>query len=403
MSDIRKRIGAKGITYQVRYPSSATKAGYAYKTFSSLKEARAFLESGRTSEPNALSRHSEVRTVPQAIEMWLDICEKEGRDERDPVSPSTLENYRWRARTMKSFGWGCALHELKEPDIIAFRSWLKRTCSTDQGQKVLSSFHSVLIEMRRRGIIHDDPGQHVTIRKNSRHKEPVRIPSINEMQEILRAADRLANSKNNEVAAAWERYRPMIYLAADSGMRPQEYLVLPVSAIDERGVHIVQALDRSNCIGPPKTRAGRRYIPVSDTSLDMVRHHISRHGNDSEFVFPTRRDCGFQRYNVYVRRGFHRLMDEAGMALEEKTGNSTKIARRYTPYSLRHFFASMLIEQNKSLKYIQTVMGHETIKMTFDVYGHIIRRKETDELEGDGGILGYLDDGRCDKSVAKEL
>ena len=32
----------------------------------------------------------------------------------------------------------------------------------------------------------------------------------------------------------------------------------------------------------------------------------------------------------------------------------------------------------------------KTIKMTFDVYGHIIRRKETDELNEDGGILHYV-------------
>ena len=70
---------------------------------------------------------------------------------------------------------------------------------------------------------------------------------------------------------------------------------------------------------------------------------------------------------------------------------SVYIIKRYTPYSLRHFFASMLIEKNKSLKYIQTVMGHETIKMTLDVYGHIIRRKETDEMTESGGILGYVD------------
>jgi hypothetical protein len=38
MADIRKRKGAKGITYQVRYPSKATKSGYAYKTFLTLKQ-----------------------------------------------------------------------------------------------------------------------------------------------------------------------------------------------------------------------------------------------------------------------------------------------------------------------------------------------------------------------------
>lgn len=400
MSDIRKRTGAKGTTYQVRYPSTSTKSGYAYKSFATRKEAQAFLESGATRSRRSAAGASAIRSVEQAIDRWLDICEKEGRDDREPVSPATLENYRWRARTMKAYGWECALQDLREPDVIAFRSWLKRTCKPDQAQKVLSSFHSVLIEMKRRGIIGDDPAQSVSIRVNGRHKEPVKIPTISEMQEILRAADRLANSKIPELARAWERYRPMIYLAADSGMRPQEYLVLPLGALEERGVRVVQALDRSNRIGSPKTKAGRRYIPVSGTTMEMVQHYADRHGGDSGLVFPTRRDGGYQRYNVFVRRGFHKLMEEAGMVTEIETDGKSRIVKRYTPYSLRHFFASMLIEKSKSLKYLQTVMGHENIKMTFDVYGHIIRRKETDEFEQEGGILGYLDEEICGKSVA---
>jgi integrase len=388
MTDIRKRVGKNGTTYQVRHPSKATQSGYAYKSFDTLKEARDFIESGGARQTAGL-RRSPVKTVRQAIDMWLEICEREGRDERDPVSPSTLENYRWRARTMTAYGWDRDLYALQEADVIAFRSWLKRNCTADQAQKVMSSFHSVLIEMKRRGIIGEDPAQNVAIRMNPRHKEPVKIPSVEELQAILQAADRLANSRNNEIASAWERYRPMVYLAADSGMRPQEYLVLPTEALEERGVKVLQALDRSNRIAPPKTKAGRRYIPVSLESLGMARHYADKYGAGG-FVFPTRREGGYQRYNVFVRRGFHKLMEEAGLVTEVVENGQTKRLKHYTPYSLRHFFASMLIEQNKSLKYIQTVMGHENIKMTFDVYGHIIRRKETDELNDAGGILQYV-------------
>lgn len=390
MADIRKRTGKKGTTYQVRYPSKAVKSGYAYATFDTMKEAKAFIESGTARQKGRARHQTDIRTVEQAIDAWLDICEKEGRDERDPVSPSTLENYKWRARTMKAYGWDRALQDLTEPDVVAFRAWLKRQCKPDQSQKVLSSFHSVLIEMKRRGVIEDDPAQHVFIRKSERHKEPVQIPTVSEIREILRAADRLANSSNNEVAAAWERYRPMIYLAVDSGMRPQEYLVLPANAVEPKGVKVVQALDRSNRIGPPKTKAGRRYIPVGEATLDLVRHYIKKHSGDSGLAFPTRRDGGFQRYNVFVRRGFHKLMEEAGMVEEIRDGKKIILRKKYTPYSLRHFFASMLIDQNMSLKYIQTVMGHEKIKMTFDVYGHIIRRKETDEIHNSGGIIQYV-------------
>jgi len=85
MADIRKRTGAKGVTYQVRYPSKASKSGYAYATFDTMKEAREFREDSRKRTQKA-GTGSEIRTIPQAIDKWLDICAKEGRDGRDPVT-----------------------------------------------------------------------------------------------------------------------------------------------------------------------------------------------------------------------------------------------------------------------------------------------------------------------------
>lgn len=401
MADIRKRTGKSGTTYQVRYPDPTTRSGYGYESFDTLKEARHFLESGRALERLSRSTaHPEIQSVSDAIDAWLQICEEEGREDRGPVSPSTLDNYTWRANTMKAYAWPCALRDLKQEDVKVFRSWLKRNCKTDQAQKVLSSFHSVLIEMKARSVITTDPAEKVTLRPNAREKEPVKIPTIEEFQALLAAADKLANAKNSEIAAAWERYRPMIYLAADSGMRPQEYLALPPEGLDERGVKVLQALDRSNRIGPPKTRAGRRYIPVGSESLEMAKHYSEKHGT-LDFVFPTRRDGNFQRYNVFMRRGFHRLVEEAGLISENEVEGKPTLVRHYTPYSLRHFFASMLIEQNKSAKYIQTVMGHEDITLTYNVYGHLIQRKETDRLEEEGGVLRYVLPNSCGESVAE--
>ncbi|MEW8049693.1 MAG: tyrosine-type recombinase/integrase [Candidatus Thiodiazotropha endolucinida] len=399
MADIRKRIGKKGTTYQVRYPNKATKSGYAFKTFDTLKEARAFREDSKARKKNAALR-SGIGSVSSAIDKWLDICEREGRDGRDPVSPATLEQYIYRSRIMKSYDWENSPGELEEPDIVEFRSWLLRNYSRDTAQKVLSSFHSVLIEMKRRGLVVEDPAENVSIEVDSRYNQPPRIPTVSEFQEILKAADRLANSKNFEIAKAWERYRPMVYLAADSGMRPQEYLVLPVESIQESGIRIVQALDRSNHIGPTKTKAGRRYIPVSSGALDLVKQYAKKHSS-GDFVFPTRRGGGYQRYNNYLRRGWHKLMEEAGMVEEVGgKGGTILINKKYTPYALRHFYASMLIEQNKSLKFIQTVMGHEDIKMTFDVYGHIIQEREAKLAGDEGGILPNIMSLSCGSSVA---
>lgn len=251
MSDIRKRVGEKGTTYQVRYPSKSTKSGYAYATFETRKEAQAFIETGKARE-DGNSRRGETLSVEQAIDRWLDISEKEGRGERDPVSDGTPEHYKWRSRAMKAYSWPCALHELQESDVIEFRSWLKRTYTKDKAQKVLSSFHSVLIEMKSRGLIGSDPAEEVTIATESRYREPVQIPTIEEMQHILRTADKLANSKNMDIANAWERYRAMVYLAADSGMRPQEYLVLPLASDGQ------EAIRTPELNGSPEERSKRR-------------------------------------------------------------------------------------------------------------------------------------------------
>ena len=124
MADIRKRTGSKGTTYQVRYPSPAAKSGYAYATFDTLKEARAFHEN------LGAIRHApggKVMSVAEAVQLWLDICEKFGRDGREKVEPTTLVEYERRAAIMKAYQWEKPLHELVAADVVQFRNWLLKT------------------------------------------------------------------------------------------------------------------------------------------------------------------------------------------------------------------------------------------------------------------------------------
>lgn len=399
MADIRKRKGKK--PYQVRFSDSSTASGYGYRSFIKWKDANAFkcqkdLEEGGGLQPTT------IRTVEQAIDKWLEITRTEGRkNPGEPVSRATQEQYEYRSRIMKAYAWPAGLQDLDEPHVMDFRSWLLANHTRDTAQKVMSSFHSVMLAMKGRRIINRDPAENVTVSNGSRHKEPVRIPSVEEFLAILNAADALANSRNEQIAKTWARYRAMIYLAADSGMRPQEYLALPPRGLLETGVNVVQALDRSGEIGPPKTKAGRRFIPVGGEALDMARHYARHHGTD-DFVFATQRGSDCQRYRHFLRHGWHRLMDEAGFTEEVKEGRRTKLVRKYTPYALRHFFASVLIDENRSPKFIQTVMGHEDIKMTIDVYGHLLRRKELEQSAERGGILQYVTAQPCGDLVATD-
>lgn len=375
MSDIRKRTGAKGTTYQVRYADKSSRAGYSYKTFQTRKEALAFREDS-VSRASASKINSPIETVDQAVARWLDICEKEGLNGREPVTRYTLENYEYRAGFITRYSWKKQLHELTPPDIVEFRSWLLRSdVSRSLAGKVLSSLQSVMKEMAIRGYTSTNSAAGVSIRNDSRYDTPVVIPSKKEILELLRAADALSNSKNQTIAKAWLRYRPMLYLAVDSGMRPQEYLAAASSALTTHGIQVDRAIEGDGSkISVTKTPAGRRFIDLSSGTLELVQHYADHHAvpNDYDLIFPDERGRWQDRRN-WQRRGFDVACEKAGLVVEEGQDDGTVVLRpKYRPYDLRHFFASMLIAKKINLKKLQKLMGHTSIETTLNVYGHLL-------------------------------
>jgi len=122
----------------------------------------------------------------------------------------------------------------------------------------------MILEMVFRGVLMHDVAARVAIRERSRYEEPLRIPSEKDVMQLLAAADRLANSRNLQTQRTWERYRPILYLAIDSGMRPQEYLAVADSCVKDRGVEVSRAIERTVIsFRFRKTAAGRRFIDLS--------------------------------------------------------------------------------------------------------------------------------------------
>lgn len=374
MSDIRKRTGAKGTTYQIRYEDKSSKTGYFYKTFNTRKEALAFRDDPQ-SRPAKTKRSATIRTMEQAVEKWLLICEKEGLNGREPVTSYTLENYEYRAKFITNYAWDKEINELTSPDIVEFRSWLLRSgISRDLAGKVLSSLQSVMKEMSIRDIANNCAAG-INIRDESRYDEPTVVPSKKDIVALLKAADTLSNHKNHTISKAWIRYRPMLYLAVDSGMRPQEYIAAAQSSLLDNGIHVNRAIAGDwKSITVTKTSAGRRFIELSSETLALVQDYADNHASSNKFdlIFPDHAGNWIDRRN-WQKRGFDVACKAAGLIVEEKSEDGEIIIKaKYRPYDLRHFFASMLIEKNTNLKKIQKLMGHSNIETTLNVYGHLL-------------------------------
>lgn len=380
MADIRKRNSAKGTTYQVRYMSPATKSGYAYRSFQTRKAAQVFKATRELEEDGigpVAGDDSRIKQVSDAIDLWLDICHRVGRDGREPIEAMTLVEYRRRAAMMRRYPWTKPIQSLETTDIVRFRTWLLETTSRDMARRTLSSFHSVLIEMKLQGIILGDPGAGITIRSGGRYEDDaeIEIPSDQELRDILGAAD-LMGSKNGYMAQCWARYRPMIYLAAFSGMRSSELRGLPWEHLHPDCVEIRQRADARGTIGPVKSRAARRVVEISSRVTNMIfewRAYCPH--SDHDLVFPTATGRAISPNNLRMDAWLP-LLREAGLTYFTEVKGRDVERPRYTPHALRHYYASKLIEKKKDAKFIQERMGHSNIEITFNVYGHLMKDRE---------------------------
>lgn len=158
------------------------------------------------------------------------------------------------------------------------------------------------------------------------------------------------------------RYRALIYTAAYTGMRWGELagLQIPRCNLLLGTIDIVQALTEVNGhvdVGPTKTGKNRS-ISVPRFLGEMLTDHIATYGTPGGFVFTSAEGCPIRR-NFY-RRHFRPAVKKAG----------GPDGLRF--HDLRHTCAALLIAQGAHPKEIQERLGHSTIRLTFDRYGHLL-------------------------------
>ena len=99
-------------------------------------------------------------------------------------------------------------------------------------------------------------------------------------------------------------------------------------------------------------------------------------------VFPNGQGRVENHANI-ANRGFYALQIAVGIV--DSNGKP-----KYGLHALRHFFASWAIEREFSAKRVQALLGHSSIQMTFDVYGHLFPNPEDDHAKFAAGELAVV-------------
>ena len=146
------------------------------------------------------------------------------------------------------------------------------------------------------------------------------------------------------------------------GLRVSELVNLKMSNIydDEQCLKIIGKGDKERWVP-----VGARALELLQTYIHNVRSHISVRPGEEKFVFLSRQGRHFTRQMVFIM--LQRAVREAG------------IDKTVSPHSLRHSFATELVENGADLRAVQEMLGHASISTT-EIYTHISREALRDTI-----------------------
>lgn len=208
-------------------------------------------------------------------------------------------------------------------------------------------------------MIDKNVAREIKLRRDSRNDKERIIPTKDEIRELIDKAP--------------PRHKPLVITALFTGMRSSELRGLSWVHVDfDKGlISIKQRADRYNAIGVPKSRAGIRTIPMSPLVASTLLDWKTRcPKGELNLVFPNGAGNVEGHANIY-----HRIFKPLMIACDIV---DTDGKPKFGFHSLRHAAASLFIEQGWTPKKIQVLLGHSSINMTFDVYGHLFHNPEED-------------------------
>ncbi|MDG2001921.1 MAG: tyrosine-type recombinase/integrase, partial [Novosphingobium sp.] len=292
---------------------------------------------------------------------------------------------------IKPFLGGKRLNQLTTPMVEKYRDQLLDTGrSRAMAKKILRSLSSLIREAQRIGQVGQNVAQGVTVKRSGREKDKVVPPPKEHMRALLAAA---SETRPMDL--------PLLLVLLFAGLRASEVRALPWSNVDlKRGaIKIDRRADFRNVIGSPKSAAGFRTIPVpSSVVTELKKWKLRCPKSNQDLVFPS--EAGTPIFHNNLALGFQGPVQLAAGICKPKVRNGHLVTDEagepmfeglYSLHDFRHAAASLWIEQRVAPKRVQTWMGHQSISMTYDVYGHLFAAQEDDaEVMAalEAGVLG---------------
>ena len=243
-----------------------------------------------------------------------------------------------------------SLDRVQEEDVIAFLSFLKaKAYATSSICRIIVAIKMFFRFLKREKIIAKD----ITLYLDSPRMWQLipEVLTISEVEDLLRAPDTRT--------ALGARDQAILQVIYASGLRVSEVCGLNLQDVDDQIVRV-------------QGKGGKeRIIPIAKVAVDAIDHyltHYHQHAGSEKTVplFVGKKGKRIDRILVWKRIKLY--AKQAG------------INKEISPHTLRHSFATHLLENGADLRIIQEMLGHSNISTT-DRYTHISQRHLTEAFE----------------------
>ena len=282
----------------------------------------------------------ENKTVDNMVKAYMRYLKLERN-----LSPNTIEAYRNDLRWLLAYVnfHGLKVEEVKLEDLDNFSASLHDQRITPRSQaRILSGVRSFFKFLLLDGFIDADPTE-LLVSPHVRNA----LPDVLSTAEVDRLEASIDLSK-------WEgqRNRAIIEVLFSCGLRVSELVNLKLSNLyaEEKFVRVTGKGDKE------------RLVPISSRALDELnawfadRNAMRIKPGEEDYVFLNRRGAHLTRTMILIM--IKRYAVEAA------------IKKTISPHTLRHSFATSLLEGGADLRAIQAMLGHESIGTT-EIYTHI--------------------------------
>jgi len=272
------------------------------------------------------------------------------------LSENSIEAYLNDLAKLNSFATEVSkdLNQLSLIDLFSFMKWLTELGLAERSQaRIVSGVKAYYNYLVLERLIDASPAELLEVPKLTR-----KLPEVLEHNEIESMLETMDMSKPSA-----QRDRAIIEVMYSCGLRVSELIGLKINDIDYLE-QLVLVTGKGN---------KQRLIPIGSEALkhtQLYLNHIRNQQAESKsgagILFLNNRGGALSR--VYVFKLIKRLAAEAG------------IRKNVSPHTLRHSFATSLVEAGADLRAVQQMLGHKSITTT-EIYTHLDRTYLKDVLK----------------------